>query len=58
VRPGAPYEVPSLPPDTDFAAFPEGGFGLRIMRDGTDAVEHVHAAGVNTVRLTRWTARR
>jgi phosphoserine phosphatase RsbU/P len=39
--------------DTDFAAFPEGGFGLHIMTQATQSLEHLHARGVNTVRLTR-----
>jgi serine phosphatase RsbU (regulator of sigma subunit)/anti-sigma regulatory factor (Ser/Thr protein kinase) len=38
--------------ETDFADFPEGGFGLNIMAQATDGVEHWHALGVNMVRLT------
>lgn len=39
--------------DTDFATFPEGGFGLHIMKQAAHDLEHLHARGVNTVRLTR-----
>ncbi len=45
-----------IPPDqlaeTDFGAFPEGGFGLTIIRQACDRVEFLHHNGVNTVRLS------
>jgi len=45
-----------IPPDqlteTDFGAFPEGGFGLNIVRLACDRVEFLHQNGVNTVRLS------
>ncbi len=50
---GEPFAVPAQPPATDLADFPEGGFGLSIMRQVSDAVEHRHDLGVNTVRLVR-----
>jgi PAS domain S-box-containing protein len=46
-----------VPPDeeveTDFAAFPEGGFGLTIIRHACDRVDFLHHDGVNTVRMCR-----
>lgn len=46
--------TPELPErESNFAEFPEGGFGLNIMTQATDGVEHHHALGVNMVRLTR-----
>jgi anti-sigma regulatory factor (Ser/Thr protein kinase) len=46
-----------VPPDeeveTDFAAFPEGGFGLTIIRHACDRVDFLHHDGVNTVRMRR-----
>lgn len=50
---GEAFEPPSVPAATDFSEFPEGGFGLNIMTQASDTVEHLHARGVNTVRLTR-----
>jgi len=41
--------------DTQFDAYPEGGFGLQIMRGACDEVVHLHDAGVNTVRLSKRT---
>ncbi len=38
-------------PDLD--TFPEGGFGLTIIRNACDRVEYLHHQGVNTVRMTR-----
>jgi PAS domain S-box-containing protein len=39
--------------DTQFDAYPEGGFGLRIMSGACDEVVHLHDAGVNTIRLSK-----
>ena len=50
---GEPFVVPAQAPATDLADFPEGGFGLSIMRQVSDAVEYRHDLGVNTVRLVR-----
>ncbi len=45
-----------VPPDqlaeTDFGAFPEGGFGLTIVRLACDKVKFLHHHGVNTVRMS------
>ncbi|NDH54895.1 MAG: hypothetical protein EBY24_23640, partial [Betaproteobacteria bacterium] len=50
---GEPFEPPQGVADTSFDKFPEGGFGLCIMRQTADSVSHGHAMGVNTVRLLR-----
>jgi anti-sigma regulatory factor (Ser/Thr protein kinase) len=50
---GDPFTPPVDPPETDFGLYPEGGFGLIIMRGATDALEYLHESGVNTVRMTR-----
>jgi anti-sigma regulatory factor (Ser/Thr protein kinase) len=50
---GEPFAVPAQAPTTDLADFPEGGFGLSIMRQVSDAVTYRHDLGVNTVRLVR-----
>ncbi|MCB1998013.1 MAG: PAS domain S-box protein [Burkholderiaceae bacterium] len=49
---GDHFEAPVALADTDFGAFPEGGFGLTIMAQAADQVEYLHASGINTVRLT------
>lgn len=54
---GEAFEPVRDAPDTDFATFPEGGFGLSIMEQASDGLEHVHALGVNTVRLRSRRAR-
>ena len=48
---GSQFDPPVDPPDTDFAEFPEGGFGLQIIRSASDSVEYLHQDGVNTVRM-------
>lgn len=48
---GSQFDPPVDPPDTDFAAFPEGGFGLHIIQAVSDHVEYLHKDGVNTVRM-------
>ena len=50
---GEPFEPLDDVVETSFDEFPEGGFGLSIMRQATDRVTHDHALGVNTVRLVR-----
>lgn len=50
---GEHFVVPAQAPTTDLADFPEGGFGLSIMRQVSDAVEYQHEMGVNTVRLVQ-----
>lgn len=48
---GEPFVPARAAPETDFAAFPEGGFGLSIIERAADEVAYLHALGVNTVRL-------
>ena len=49
---GDRYAPPVVTPDTDFSAFPEGGFGLFIISNACDKVEYRYGHGVNTVRMT------
>jgi phosphoserine phosphatase RsbU/P len=51
---GAAFTPPDEVEVTDLSAFPEGGFGLTIIRSSCDCVEYLHHQGVNTVRMTRW----
>lgn len=48
---GERYLAPEDPPASDFAAFPEGGFGLQIIKHGADEARYLHQDGVNIVRL-------
>jgi anti-sigma regulatory factor (Ser/Thr protein kinase) len=50
---GEPYTPPAQAPEADFGAYPEGGFGLRIIHGASDSVDYLHDAGVNTVRMTK-----
>lgn len=50
---GDAFTPPPDPPDTDFGAFPEGGFGLEIIRGASDGVEYLHTSGVSTMRMTK-----
>jgi len=52
-HPGEEFTPPEQLEDTDFAAFPEGGFGLTIIHKACDRVEYLHHRGINTVRLHR-----
>ena len=45
------FDPPDEPPESDFGAFPEGGFGLYIIHNGCDYVDYLHIKGVNTVRM-------
>lgn len=49
---GEEFIPPEHLAETDFGAFPEGGFGLTIIRQACDKVEFLHHNGVNTVRLS------
>jgi anti-sigma regulatory factor (Ser/Thr protein kinase) len=51
---GDAYRPPEEIPETDFGVFPEGGFGLEIIRGGSDQVEHLHQSGVSTIRMTKY----
>jgi PAS domain S-box-containing protein len=46
----APPDDIEAPP---LEGFPQGGFGLAIMRDASDGVVYLHDDGVNTIRLTK-----
>ena len=46
-----PFVPPEEPAEIDLSAFPEGGFGLHIIRQVCDEVEYRHDDGVNTVRI-------
>lgn len=50
---GEAFTPPVDLPDTDFGVFPEGGFGLEIIRGASDGVEYLHSNGVNTMRMTK-----
>jgi len=50
---GVAFTPPEDPCDTDFGAYPEGGFGLEIIRGASDGVEFLHSDGVNTMRMTK-----
>jgi len=56
IHPGQVFIPPQETPEADFDAFPEGGFGLAIIRHACDRVAYLHQDGVNTVRLGRWLA--
>jgi PAS domain S-box-containing protein len=50
---GEPFVPPARAAETNFETFPEGGFGIHIMQQSTDALDYLHEKGVNTVRLIR-----
>jgi PAS domain S-box-containing protein len=50
---GEHFEPPGQTAETNFAEFPEGGFGLTIIRNASDGVQYLHEAGVNTMRMTK-----
>ncbi len=51
---GDAFTPPEELTETNFDVFPEGGFGLIIIRNACDRVEYSHHRGVNTVRMTRY----
>jgi anti-sigma regulatory factor (Ser/Thr protein kinase) len=51
---GEAYTPPEELCETNFDVFPEGGFGLTIIRSACDRVEYLHHKGVNTVRMIRY----
>lgn len=53
---GEPFAPPQHDVQTNFEEYPEGGFGLTIIRKACDRVEYLHHDGVSTVRLSRWLA--
>jgi len=46
----APEEAPA---SMDFAAYPEGGFGIQIILAASDDLAYQHHRGVNTVRISK-----
>jgi serine/threonine-protein kinase RsbW len=46
-----PSEMPSF--DVDLDDLPEGGFGMALVRETMDAVEHFRDGDVNVVRLVK-----
>jgi PAS domain S-box-containing protein len=51
---GDAFTPPEELTETNFDVFPEGGFGLIIIRNACDRVEYLHHRGVNTVRMSRY----
>lgn len=51
---GDSFELPVVVAETNFDDYPEGGFGMTIIRQASDQVEYGRIDGVNTVRLTRY----
>jgi PAS domain S-box-containing protein len=45
------FEPPNVLDEIDFHEYPEGGFGLQIIRDATDRVDYLHEDGVNTISI-------
>jgi anti-sigma regulatory factor (Ser/Thr protein kinase) len=54
---GAAFTPPDEVEVSDLSTYPEGGFGLTIIRNSCDCVDYLHHQGVNTVRMTRWLTR-
>ncbi len=50
---GDAFTPPAQAVERDLSAFPEGGFGMAIIRGACSAVEFLHHEGVNTVRMAR-----
>jgi len=50
---GDAFAPPEDVAETEFGDFPEGGFGLEIIRGASDGVEYLHESGVSTVRMTK-----
>lgn len=51
---GDAFTPPEELAEANFDVFPEGGFGLIIIRNACDRVEYLHHDGVNTVRMSRF----
>jgi PAS domain S-box-containing protein len=51
---GDAFTPPEELVETNFDIFPEGGFGLMIIRNACDRVEYLHHMGVNTIRISRF----
>jgi anti-sigma regulatory factor (Ser/Thr protein kinase) len=50
---GEAFTPPAQVVEPDLSTFPEGGFGMTIIRSACSEVEFLHHEGVNTVRMTR-----
>ena len=53
---GDAFTPPAEAVAPDLSSFPEGGFGMTIIRSACSRVEFLHHEGVNTVRMTRTVA--
>ena len=53
---GDAFTPPAEAVEPDLSTFPEGGFGMTIIRSACSRVEFLHHEGVNTVRMTRTVA--
>jgi anti-sigma regulatory factor (Ser/Thr protein kinase) len=51
---GDAFAPPEELVETNFDVFPEGGFGLMIIRNACDRVDYLHHMGVNTIRMSRY----
>ncbi len=51
---GNAFTPPEEIVETNFDVFPEGGFGLMIIRNACDRVEYLHHMGINTIRMSRY----
>lgn len=58
VHTGEHFVPPARVSDLQFGEYPEGGFGLRIMREASDGVEYRQGERANTVRLCKFLPRR
>jgi serine/threonine-protein kinase RsbW len=55
--PAYAFEQDTMPSiDVDLEDLPEGGFGMALVHDTMDVVEHCRQGEVNVVRLVKWPA--
>lgn len=50
---GDDFKPSEAPACIDFDAYPEGGFGMQIIRAASDHLEYRHHRGVNSVRISK-----
>jgi PAS domain S-box-containing protein len=50
---GDAFTPPAVAVEPDLSTFPEGGFGMTIIRSACSKVDFLHHEGVNTIRMTR-----
>lgn len=53
IHSGRYFDPPSTLPEVRFDQYPEGGLGLRIIREASDEVRYLRGEGSNTVRLVK-----